>query len=469
MKQTNLAFDHKLLAPETILELVERMLASRHFRQTRTLDKFFRHTVTQTLAGEESQLKESLIGREVFHRGENFNPALDAVVRVQAGVLRKKLASYYADEGQAEEIIIELPKGCYVPTFRQRSEVVASEACSLPLGSSFDHAEPALPETLKPVLAEQAKKSRWWQAARGQIAAAFAFGVILTVASMHWFNLGRANQWPPAPAGVAAQAQPLLWEKFFEPGATTLLAYGTPQFFQFKGLYLRDVLVNSPQEVEQSAGLRLASVRKVLNASLDPIEIYTGVGEAHGLHTLSRFFWQNGNEIQIARSRLVGWQEVKNANLIFLSSMRFHTLAEQLDYPNDFVIKTSGVSGAIMNLHPAAGEQAEYGVQGGESYAVLTLWPGKAENRRILQLSGNTTWGTLAAAEYATDKESLRQLHEQLEECRQQRGLERHPPYFQVLVRAEVKDAQPIALAYVTHHDLEVSGPAATAARLALK
>ena len=452
---------------EAILEQMERVLASRHFRQTRTLDKFLRHAITKTLAGFEGELKESLIGREVFHRGEDFNPSLDAVVRVQAGMLRKKLASYYAEEGVSDPLVIDLPKGCYVPTFHTRESFLTELPGIAPVLHQLP--VPPLVSSTPPGLTEQANTAAPWRfPVRWQSLAAFTFGVALMFGITLWRN-------SPMPVGVAnkatpemAQAAPL-WQKFFEPDSATILAYGTPQFFQSNGLYLRDVVVNSPQEIDADTGGRLDVVRKALKVSFDPVEIYTGVGEAHGINTLSRFFWQNDRELKIARSRLVGWQEVKNSNLIFLSSMRFHTLAEQLDYPSDFVIRASGVSGTVVNLRPAAGEQAEYGTPGGEHYAVVTLWPGKSEQRRILQLSGNTTWGTLAAAEYATDKESLRKLHEALEQCRQKHGKAQHPPYFQVLVRAEVKDLQPIALTYVTHHDLELPAANTEAVRAALK
>ena len=455
------------ISPEKIQAQLERLLSSKQFSQTRSLDRFLKYAVLKTLEHEEADLKECLIGREVFHRGADYDPAKDAVVRVQAGALRKKLACYYAEEGLTDEIIIELPKGGYIPTFQLRHECPA-EALALfapeVTAESTALVWSELPTAIPPV----PKAAKFSGRLAWQLAAAFLIGSGLTVLVTQKFR-------PAPPAKIVADAatdqalQPL-WENFFAPDASTLLAYGTPQFFQFNGFYMRDVLVNSPQEIEAESGGRLNTVRKAFKTALDPIEVYTGVGEAHGINTLSRFFWLNDHELKIARSRLVGWQEVKNFNLIFLSSMRFHTLADQLNYPNDFVIKASGISGTITNLRPATGEQAEYATTGGESYAVITLWPGKAENRRILQLSGNTTWGTLAAAEYATDKEALHKLHEQLEQCRLKQGLQLHPPYFQVLVRAEVKDNQPVSLAYITHHDLDVrvqsNGAAQTASNL---
>lgn len=155
---------------------------------------------------------------------------------------------------------------------------------------------------------------------------------------------------------------------------------------------------------------------------------------------------------------MVGWNEMKNANVIFLSSMRFQTLAKELPYPSDFVMN-SGITSAVVNLRPAAGEAATYGDAVGNEYAVLTVWPGKLHQRRIMVLSGSTTWATMAAAEYVTDPEYLRQLNHHLEQCRMKTGAAQHAPYFQALLRAEVKDNHPISISYVTHHDLRIADP----------
>ncbi|MBI1357495.1 MAG: tetratricopeptide repeat protein [Acidobacteria bacterium] len=80
-----------------------------------------RFVVERTLEGEGAALKEYYLGLEVFRRNESYDPRIDPIVRVQARRLRAKLESYYEDEGKGDEILIELPKGAYVPVFRARS------------------------------------------------------------------------------------------------------------------------------------------------------------------------------------------------------------------------------------------------------------------------------------------------------------------------------------------------------------
>jgi serine/threonine-protein kinase len=83
------------------------------------LCRFLRYIVEETLAGRASGIKEQVLGMEVFDRGQDFNPRLDPIVRVQARNLRSRIAKYYEGPGQGDPIRIELPKGTYVPVFHQ--------------------------------------------------------------------------------------------------------------------------------------------------------------------------------------------------------------------------------------------------------------------------------------------------------------------------------------------------------------
>jgi TolB-like protein/Tfp pilus assembly protein PilF len=103
---------------EKILAQLDRILSSKGFRRADRLKRFLTFTVNETLAGHGEQLKEFVIGVEVFDKGPKFDPRSDPIVRVQARRMRGQLANYYHEEGQNEETIIELPKGGYTPIFR---------------------------------------------------------------------------------------------------------------------------------------------------------------------------------------------------------------------------------------------------------------------------------------------------------------------------------------------------------------
>jgi tetratricopeptide (TPR) repeat protein len=96
---------------------LERILASPGFAQNERMSRFLRFLVEGQLAGREIELKESVIGVEVFERRPDYNPKRDAIVRTEAGRLRSRLAEYYANGGKEDALVIKLPKGGYVPVF----------------------------------------------------------------------------------------------------------------------------------------------------------------------------------------------------------------------------------------------------------------------------------------------------------------------------------------------------------------
>jgi TolB-like protein/Tfp pilus assembly protein PilF len=108
---------------------LERVLASAGFVGNERLSRFLRFIVQQELNGRGSELKESLIGIEVFGRRPGFDPKHDSTVRSEAARLRARLAEYYDDEGKGKRdtLVIEVPKGGYVPRFHRSEPPLAQE------------------------------------------------------------------------------------------------------------------------------------------------------------------------------------------------------------------------------------------------------------------------------------------------------------------------------------------------------
>jgi len=107
--------------PEAVRAQLERILASRTFAHAGRLSRLLRYAVEQALSGQADQLKEYVLGVQVFDKGEDFDPRIDPVVRVEAHRLRSRLRSYYETDGDRDPILIELPKGSYAAVFRARS------------------------------------------------------------------------------------------------------------------------------------------------------------------------------------------------------------------------------------------------------------------------------------------------------------------------------------------------------------
>src|ERR671913_325075 len=106
---------------------LSRILASKTFSQVERLKLFINFIVEETVAGRGGELKEYVIGVQGFGKEPSFDPRTDPIVRVQARRLRTRLARYYRDEGNSDELIVDLPKGGYAPVFRTRDDAPAAK------------------------------------------------------------------------------------------------------------------------------------------------------------------------------------------------------------------------------------------------------------------------------------------------------------------------------------------------------
>jgi TolB-like protein len=106
------------IPPEAVREELDRVLAHPGFSRNERMSRFLRFIVERHLEGRDQELKESVIATEVFGRKPDYDPKQDSIVRSEAARLRSRSVAYYACEGGVDPIIIELPKGGYIPAVR---------------------------------------------------------------------------------------------------------------------------------------------------------------------------------------------------------------------------------------------------------------------------------------------------------------------------------------------------------------
>lgn len=101
-------------------KLLEKILSSNEFSHSKIYQTYLTYLVESACAGKE--LKETTIAIEVFGKDASFNPAEDTIVRSHTYTLRKKLESYYFQEGRDDKFRLKIPKGHYETKFIPVSE-----------------------------------------------------------------------------------------------------------------------------------------------------------------------------------------------------------------------------------------------------------------------------------------------------------------------------------------------------------
>ena len=105
------------LEKAAVQQQLEKLLATPLFNSSKRYPSFLKLVVARVLAGQTDQLKERILGVEIFGRPADYDTNADPIVRVTAAEIRKRIEQYYQDPKHSQEIRLFLPAGSYAPQF----------------------------------------------------------------------------------------------------------------------------------------------------------------------------------------------------------------------------------------------------------------------------------------------------------------------------------------------------------------
>lgn len=370
MPQVNFAF-----TKDPRGELILRVVSSKHFQSSNRLREFLLYVGDCALRDAPANATEQQIGVHVFQRPPGYNSSEDSIVRTHARLLRQRLAEYFSGEGAQEEMVIEIPKGHYLPVFRSAASDVYVSHISQSVPPDQD-AFPILPKVPH-------DWGKIWLAVAGP------FLVVLAAISFWW-----TRSRPPA---VAPQME-ALWGPFLS-GSPPLVIYSNALFVKDS----EDKFHVAPTEPTAAPDQRQESGSLLL----------TGTGAVMAIHQLTQLFDARHSAFILKRSRLVSWDDARSTSLIFIGSRLQNPALTMLPSMNDFTLLADPDNSGFINLHPKPGEPGVYSHPKyffNKDYAVLALLPGLQPGKWILIFSGVSTLGTEAAVEYACRPEDVAAL-----------------------------------------------------------
>lgn len=387
-----------------VREEVDRIRCSRAFRDRDTMQHLLDYLVQRTLDGTADNLKEYVIGVDVFAKPQGYDPQTDPSVRVQIGRLRKKLEEYYHDEGASDPLILQVPKRQFGIAIEPRT--TGSAPVSSPRRSKL---LPLLHAALTIVLA---------------IAV-----IVLLVRSK-----------TPAASALSPE-EAALWHPFTDGSRPVVMSLGTLLFYQWPGGMIRDPELDRLTEAERQP--RLDELQRMLH-SPEPLKrdlIYTGVGQATAIFLLTEEFDRLKVPLDLVRSNALGWDDIAKHNVIFVGSAKVNSQLREI--PVNWAFRVDGAN--IVNLHPRPGEAASYGPE----CSLISLFPGLHGQGEILIVESGSGTGAWAGAKYLTDPAYVKEMVAHL---RQPDG--RLPRHYQVVLKSQIAGEVPIQIQYVTHRIL---------------
>jgi hypothetical protein len=436
------------LSEQEIREHLDEILAGDEFSSSRRASELLRHLVERALAGDAESLKERLLGVEIFHRRSDYNTSTDAIVRVTANDVRRRLAHFYT-EHPSQPMRISLPLGSYVPDFiplSPREPTVEPAAIELhPVHVAHEiglfHADAALPAA--PAQATAQPRFRFTKLALTIYCVTIALALWAG-----WWLRGRGHT-SPAQDRAYVFYNDLLGPIGAGSPDSTDVALTNPHVLLYLGLNepgpsLGSSTIDVPVPSDMAAVLDKTANDNQASFPYHHFFVdtsnYTGLGEATAAFGLARLLQATGRNAQLTEERFLNWEAARQEQLVILGAPHESKFVQSTLSAANFTIGYD----SIHNAHPLAGEQPDYSKTRTsdvlEDYGLI--WMTKSPSgTRILVLAGLSSAGTAGVGEFFSDPQRMWPVYQQL---RAAAGSSVFPESWQVLLRIEARQDVPV-------------------------
>lgn len=425
-------------APELRAHLSE-ILQSPVFKASPRSQHLLQYVIEKALDGDFDLLKERLIGTELFGRPSGYDTGEDAIVRVAASDVRKRLLQFYGTGAAHDRIRIDLPPGSYIPAFG----VVESSAPAPVRLAQTDVVPPELPRGSPPA-----------RVVRG--GARLVSGVVATaVVVLTILLIFRLYDAPPSPAALP-------WSALFPkigPQTDLILSDTNISALQF----LLDFRIALSDYANRQY---LPKLKRPLSPDMQRVARgFTGIDytsataaiDAVTVLRVSQIAGVYSSRIKVRPARSLQLRDFESdGNFILLGSPSSNPwgalFADHLDFAFDY--DTDLKTEFLRNSHPQAGELARYvptalGGATGRTFGVIGFIRNPNHSGHILIVAGTTAEATEACMKLVCDRDAFAALL-------QRHGIaeSRPPRHFEILLSVEEMAGAPAKSDIVAVHSL---------------
>ena len=409
------------------------VLESETFARCDQLRSFLSYVGEMAITGRSREVTEYLIAVQALGRPANFSPAEDSSVRSRAHELRHKLQKYYETEGPGARVRIELPKGSYIPRFLPQE----------------------LPERMIPAAIPAAPPA----AEHSRLSA--ALGIALAVCLVVIGGLSWRVLRPVAPAVDSAIVE--AWGPLARRDANVLVCVGTVLHLVVRP-YMPTVAEGLPKYSAPKELYPLYRQHRPLppDTPLDmhPVDNSVQLGHMGAVVLLANTFQALGAPHQILPERSAPLTVMRDRNVIIIGDPQNSSAAAKMleetpftvDYDaevQDIVVRDRRPASPVKTYVPKRGPDNRYT----DAYGLITVQPtlGAKRGQRTVIISGLTSVGSHAAADFFTSTDELRRMRDRFKA----EGLAGFPDAYQIVVKCKSSDTLLISSEYQAHAVLQ--------------
>ena len=387
--------EHDGLNRKELLQQLERIVTSTHFRNSKRYPSFLRFIVERTVEDNVEVLKERNLGTEVFGRPSNYDTNADPIVRVTAGEVRKRIAQYYQTPGHENELRIDLPLGSYVPHFHAgppaaEVRVEHREQPSDPVSVLPAHESGVAQAVADPVIAP-GWRTLWTKSIRQGVLYLLA---AVGVAALAYFAVIALQ------SRIANRGTDYFWQSVTPSSNGALIVMGV-HFIDSTGKSI-------PADARTSALLNEIQDALASMESSDMVPVSDVVSYSKLTDTLARrsiaYRTKSADETTL--------QELRSGPVVLLGGFNnLWTLRLTSGLRFRFVPKTPRVNSIVDSQNPASVwtfDNAQPALSSSHDYAIVASYYDTTIEQHVVIAAGIGKNGTIAACEFLTTERDLK-------------------------------------------------------------
>lgn len=416
---------------ETCWALLERIAASAQLKRAIRLQELLFYVGKRYLKGDSEAVHEQQIGVEVFRRPQGYDTSADNIVRTNVSDLRKRIQSYFQSEGRDETLIMEIPRGSYIPVFKSRPAAPQM----IPSTPSFlsENPERGLAETDRESVREPRQHS-WMIAAL--IGSAAMMVVLAAGCTYFWLqsrSLRRSIYAWQYESSVSA-----LWTGILGARPDTDVVLADASFGLLQDLNRRTFPLDDYLNRGYISQLQGQSPSPEMQTILNRIVLWN-LGSQDDFKLAERILALDPqrDRIHLYSARDYMPELTNRDNVILIGSNISNPWDKLFEGRMNFAVKF-GTDGTITiaNRAPVAGEQAIYTQADSTEYCVVGYLPNPDHNGVVLLIEGTGAEATEAAGDFLLSNDQLSAFRKLLHGDKF--------PYFEVLLKVSSVPGTPL-------------------------
>lgn len=356
---------------------LKKLKGSREFTDSQKYVALLEYLIKASLRNE--RIKEITLATNFFHKNPTDSVKDDSTARVYVHHLRKKLDSYYMNEGGEDACQFIIPKGSYEVQFRKKKQ---------PIHSNTHQKEPAVFSKIY----------------AGLITIICVIFIILFIIQTSQYSNLNKNQILNHP----------IWTDIKQSRLTTKIVFG--DYFQFSEItnkgqfrYIRDARINSSADLNLALSKGEYDKKRINEISLTALGKYA----PWGLFEIFPHLYVENKKVELKLASQLQWEDIENNNILYIGSFKtlglLKTVISNLHFK--FQISPTAIlydpADTTEMIHYDVIRNSETGFE--KDYALVAKLPGPKQNTLYLFIS-NHDIGQIQALRHFTNPESLKYL-----------------------------------------------------------